>query len=120
MISSQAQKPVFKKILLASVTNIVGFGLAVWAIGYLAVELGLRNMALLLAAIVILIILTTINALVLFTFYTLKSIPATMEDKTAELSFADIYGYTLAGIAVRLVESAAYVYYMIYLYKIFF
>jgi hypothetical protein len=105
---------------MASIRNMVGFGATVWATAYLAVELGLRKPALLIAAIVVLIMLTTLNALVMFTIYTIRSIPATMASKTPDITFKDIYAYTLTGIAIRLVEISAYICYIIYLYKIFF
>ena len=120
MIAKTQQKPVFKRIALGAIRNMAGFGLAVWGTAYLATLPDMRKPALLAAAIVLLIMLTTLNALLLFTFYTLRSIPSTLQEKAADMSFQDIYGYTLAAISIRLLESVVYVYYIVYLYHVLF
>lgn len=118
-IALNEQKSVFKRIALGSIRNMLVFAAAAGITAYLAGLPGLRKPALLLAAIILLIMIITANALILFTFYTLKSIPATMRQTPSE-TFKDIYGYTLAGIAFRLVEMALYIYLIVYLYRVFF
>jgi len=113
------QKSVFKRIALGSIRNMLGFAVAVAITAYLAGLPRVHKPALLLAAIIVLIMLITANALILFTFYTLRSIPDTMR-QTPDETFKDIYGYTLAGIAIRLAEIILYIYLIVYLYRIFF
>ncbi|MEA1959897.1 MAG: hypothetical protein U9N81_01170 [Bacillota bacterium] len=120
MAVMQEQKDIFKRISFASVRNIVGFGVVVWGISYLSAMPDIKKPALVLAAIIVLIMITTMNALMIFTYYTIKSIPTTMQEKDAGMSFQDIYGFTLAGITLRLVEAGVYIYYIVYLYRLFF
>ncbi len=113
------QRSLFKSIALGSVRNMIGFAAAVAVIAYLAGITGVRKPAMLLAVITVLIMLVTINAFIMFTYYTLKSIPAARRENPGE-SFSQVYGYTLVGIAIRLVEVILYICLIVYLYKVFF
>lgn len=114
------QKTVFSRIALASVKNVIGFGLATALIGYLAAHTDIGTPVKLLAVIVVFIMIISINSLLMFIIYTVEGMPSTMRNKSDSVSFGDIYGYMLAALALRIVEAGLCVYYIVYLYNVFF
>jgi hypothetical protein len=113
------QRKVFFKILLASVKNIIGFGLAAALIGYISAQTSIDTPLMILAAVVVFVISVSLITLLIFIIYTFKGIPATLANKPKDMSFSDIYAYTLLALLVRLVEAAICIAYIIYLYRIF-
>ncbi len=114
------QRGVFLKIALASAKNILGFGLATALIGYLSTQTDLGPPVKLLAVVVVVIMAVSINSLLMFIFYTVEGIPATMKNKQASVSFWDIYGYISAALVLRLIEAGLCIAYIVYLYNLFF
>jgi|GEM_PF-2173867 len=117
-MNNDEQRKVFIKIVLASIKNIIGFGLATAFIGYLSTRISIDIVLRILAAGVVFIMFVSLISLLLYIFYTFKDIPTTLNNKP-ELSFLDIYGYTLLALSFRLVEAAICIAYIIYLSRIF-
>lgn len=114
------QRAVFARIALASVRNMVGFGLATALIGYLATHTDIGPPVKILAVIVVLVMIVSINSLLMFIIYTVEGMPSTMKGKSESVSFWDIYGYILTALAIRVVEASLCIYYIVYLYNVFF
>lgn len=114
------QRAAFTRIALASVRNMIGFGLATALVGYLALNTDIGPPVKLLAAIVVLVMIVSINSLLMFVVYTVEGMPSTMKNKSASVSFWDIYGYILAALAFRLIEASLCIYYIVYMYNVFF
>lgn len=119
-MQANEQRDIFFKIVLASLKNIIGFGLACALIGYLVLHTNIGSPAKLIAGVVVFIMAITLNTLLMFIVFTVKGMPATMAGKPANLSFFDIYGYTMASFGIRLVEATIYIFYIVYLYRLFF
>jgi hypothetical protein len=113
------QRKVFFRIVLASIKNVLGFGLAIAFIGYLSTHTSIDTPLMILAAVVVFIMFVSLMSLLIFIFYTFKGIPAALKDKPEHMSFSDIYGYTLLALSIRLVEAAICIAYLVYLYRIF-
>lgn len=113
------QKEAFIRITKASIVNIVGFGFATALIDYLAKHTNIGTPVMVLSIIVGFVIFVSISSLIVFIYNIVKGIPETMAKKAAHLSFSDIYGYTLAALAVRLIEAGICVAYIIHIYLLF-
>jgi hypothetical protein len=114
------QRKVFLKIVLASIRNMAGFGVASVAIGYVAAHFGVSLPLKILAVVVVFVMAVSLNTLLMFTIFTLKNIPATMASSPVGVRFLHLYGYTLTALVVRLVEAGVCVAYLVYLYRIFY
>ncbi|HHW62242.1 MAG TPA: hypothetical protein GX404_10090 [Syntrophomonadaceae bacterium] len=111
------QKDLFKKIALGSVRNILVFGAITLGIVYLAQNFDLGIVPKIAAVFTIFFMLLMLNALILFTVYTIRSIKPTMESLPENIGFKEIYGYTFAALSIRFVEAVFYILYFIYLFK---
>jgi len=118
-MNSDEQRKVFLRIVLASIKNIIGFGLATAFIGYLSTRISIDRPLMILAAVVVFIMFVSLISLLMFIIYTFKDIPATLNNKPEHLSFSDIYGYTLLALSIRLVEAAICIAYIVYLSRLF-
>lgn len=114
------QKQAFFRIARASIVNILGFGFATVLINYLAKQTDIGTPVMLLATIVVFIMFVSIFSLFMFIFYTLKGIPSTMAARAEGIKFADIYGYILTALGLRLIEVGICIAYIIYIYRIFY
>ena len=114
------ERSLFLKITRASVTNIIGFGLATALVDYLVKNADIGIPVMILAGIVVFIMAVSLSSLIIFTVYTIKAIPSTMANNPASKSFADLYRYILAALAVRMVEAAICIVYIIYIYNLYF
>lgn len=113
----EEQKALFKKIVLGAIRNILVFGAITMGIVYLDQNYDLGVITRIAAVTVVFIMVLMLNTLILFTVYTIRSVKPTMEAKPEEAGFKEIFGYTFAALAVRLVEAVCYVVYFVYLYK---
>ncbi|PKM77837.1 MAG: hypothetical protein CVU90_05145 [Firmicutes bacterium HGW-Firmicutes-15] len=118
-MNSSEQKKVFWKIVLASIKNIIGFGLATAFIGYLATRTSIDTPLMILAVVVVFLIFVSLSTLLVYIFFTVKGIPANIANKPKHMSFSDLYAYTLIAISVRIVEAVICIAYIIYLSRIF-
>lgn len=116
-METAAQRSTFLKIVRASIINILGFGLAAIAIIYLSDWLNIPILFKILAVLVTLVTLINVSGLLVFIYYTLKSIPGTMSEKPNDMTFGQIYGYTLAALAIRCLEAVLCVYYIVMVFK---
>lgn len=114
------QKAVFTRIVLASLRNIAGFGVATALIGYLATQTDIGTPVKLLAAVVVFIMVVSINSLLMFIVYTIEGIPSSMANKPESSTFWDIYSYMIGALVLRIIEAGACIFYMVHLYNIFF
>ena len=119
MQDSQERKA-FLRIASASVKNIIGFGLTTALIGYLVKNTDICTPIMILAGVVAFIIAVSLGSLLMFTGYTISGMPATMASKPENKSFADIYKYILAALAVRMAEAAICIVYILYIYNLYF
>ncbi len=118
-MNGDEQRKIFFKIVLASIKNIIGFGLATAFIGYLATHTSIDKPLMILATVVVFIIIVSLVTLLAFIFYTIKNIPATISNSPKDISFSDLYTYTFLAISFRIVEAAICIAYVVYLYRIF-
>lgn len=114
------ERRVFSRIATASVKNIIGFGLAAALIGYLVKNTDIGTPIMILAGVVVFIMAVSLGSLLMFTSYTIKGMPSTMASKPENKSFADIYRYILAALAVRMAEAAICLVYILYIYHLYF
>jgi hypothetical protein len=114
------ERRVFSRIATASVKNIIGFGLAAALIGYLVKNTDIGTPIMILAGVVVFIMAVSLGSLLMFTSYTIKGMPSTMASKPENKSFADIYRYILAALAVRMTEAAICIVYILYIYHLYF
>jgi len=105
--------------LLASIKNIIGFGLATAAIVYLGRFSGIDLVLKILAGLVILVMGISLSAFIAYVALTIKRIPATLKKNDTEFSFLQIYGYLLKALAVRLLEVGICIFYLVKLYQVF-
>jgi hypothetical protein len=114
------ERKAFLRIASASVKNIIGFGLTTALIGYLVKNTDIGTPIMILAGVVVFIMAVSLGSLLMFTGYTINGMPATMASKPENKSFADIYRYILAALAVRMTESAICIVYILYIYYLYF
>lgn len=113
------QKEAFIRIIKASCVNILGFGFATYLIDYLAKNTNIGTPVMVLAMLVFFVIFVSISALAVFIYKTAQQIPKTMATKPANMTFFDIYGFTMAALAVRLIEAVICILYIFHIYKLF-
>lgn len=113
------QKEAFIRIIKASIVNIAGFGFATYLIDYLAKNTNIGTPVMVLALLVFFVIFVSISALLVFIYKTVQQIPKTMAAKPANLTFIDIYGFTMAALFIRLIEAAICVFFIVHIYKLF-
>lgn len=113
----EEQKAIFLRIVKASSQNIVVFGLGFIVILFVYQYLELVKLALALTIFDVFFTGASLTAFVFFLYQTLRSIQPTMESKPEELNFKDIYAYTLAGSAVRLIELTVCIIFVLYLFN---
>lgn len=114
------QKSVFLRIARASIVNILGFGFATVLIDYLTKKTDIGTPVMLLALVVVFIMLVSITSLVIFIYHTAKEIPVIMATQSADLKFTDVYGYILAALSFRIIETFIYFAYIAHIYKLFY
>jgi hypothetical protein len=114
------ERKAFLRIASASVKNIIGFGLTTALIGYLVKNTDIGTPIMILAGVVVFIMAVSLGSLLMFTGYTINGMPATMASKPENKSFADIYRYILAALAVRMTEAAICIVYILYIYHLYF
>lgn len=113
------QKATFWKIIRAALLNVLGFGAATLAVIYLNDLLGMDVVFIVASIIIAIIVLISVSGLLVFIFYTIKSIPDTKRHKPEDISWGSLYGYTVAALLIRCVEGALCVYFMLLLYQSF-
>ena len=114
------ERNIFIKIIRASVTNIIGFGLATALVDYLVKNTDIGIPVMILAGVVVFIMAVSLSSLIIFTGYTIKGIPSTMANNPTNKSFADLYRYILAALAVRMAEAAICIVYITHIYNLYF
>jgi len=113
------EKNIFLKILRASATNIVGFGLATALVSYLVRNTDVKTPLMVLAGLIVFIMLVSLSSLMIFIYFTIKNIPETMR-KAGGKSFGEVYKYILSALAVRLVEAAICIVFIVHIYHLYF
>lgn len=113
------ERSVFLRIIKASFLNVVGFGLATALVSYLAKNTAAGTPIMILAGIVVFIMLVSLSSLLMFIGFTIKNIPATMNQAGGK-SFGEIYKYITAALLVRLAEAIVFIYYIAIIYHLYF
>lgn len=113
------ERNVFFRIVKASATNVLGFGLATVLVSYLVRNTNVETPLMLLAGLIVFIMVVSLSSLLMFIYFTAKNIPETM-NQAAGKSFAQLYKYILSALAVRLVEAVICIALIIHIYHLFF
>ncbi|NLV22585.1 MAG: hypothetical protein GXY49_11460 [Syntrophomonadaceae bacterium] len=113
------ERNVFFKIVRASATNILGFGLATALVSYLVGNTEVKIPLMILAGLIVFIMLVSLSSLLMFIYFTVKNIPETMS-KAAGKSFWKIYKYIVSALSVRLVEAVICVIFIVHIYHLYF
>ena len=113
----KSQRQSFLKIIRTSLINILGFGAVAFAIIYLASLIQIPIIFKVLALADTLVTLISISGLLVFMFYTFKTMPETLQAKPPDISFAQIYGYTIAALILRCIEGILCIYFLVRIFN---
>ncbi len=114
-------KNVFKKVLNDGIKNIIFYGVGAVVIAFIGNALGLRIIGLILAfGFVITVLISLVPFLIAFIAGLVGTVTAISSIVSGDKEAIKEHGYLWAGTLVQLVENAACLYYVLYLYRAFY